>query len=111
ADVFMVDVPWNGFTQSKKVGDLAEVYQFNMSPHNYYSHLSSLISASLCAVLPNVRIMESEVEDVPWKEELITALPHIVEGEMITPTGPGWGADIVEEVARAHPWAQGKQGI
>jgi L-alanine-DL-glutamate epimerase-like enolase superfamily enzyme len=47
ADVFMVDMPWNGFTQSKKIGDLAEVYQLNMSPHNYYSHLSSFISAGL----------------------------------------------------------------
>ena len=111
ADVFMVDVPWNGFAQSKKVGDLAEVYQFNLSPHNYYSHLSSFISAALCAVLPNVRIMESEVEDVGWKEALVTALPQIVDGHMITPTGPGWGADIVEEVARAHPWEPGRQGI
>jgi L-alanine-DL-glutamate epimerase-like enolase superfamily enzyme len=29
ADVFMIDVPWNGFSQSKKIGDLAEVYQLN----------------------------------------------------------------------------------
>ncbi len=49
ADVMMIDVPWNGFSQSKKVGDLAEVFQINISPHNYYSHLSSFISASLCA--------------------------------------------------------------
>lgn len=111
ADVYMVDVPWNGFTQSKKIGDLAEVYQANMSPHNYYSHLSSFISASLCAVLPNVRIMESEVEDVPWKDDLVTASPVIVEGHMQTPTGLGWGADINEEVARAHPWRKGKLSI
>ncbi|MBV7339968.1 mandelate racemase/muconate lactonizing enzyme family protein [Chloroflexi bacterium TSY] len=39
ADVFMIDIPWNGFSQSKKVGDLAEVYQLNVAPHNYYSHL------------------------------------------------------------------------
>ena len=32
ADVFMIDVPWNGFSQSKKVGDLAEVYQLNVAP-------------------------------------------------------------------------------
>ena len=58
ADVFMIDVPWNGFAQSKKIGDLADVYQFNVAPHNYYSHLATYMSASLCAVLPNVRIME-----------------------------------------------------
>ncbi len=111
ADVFMVDVPWNGFTQSKQIGDLAEVYQFNMSPHNYYSHLSSFISASLCGVLPNVRIMEIEVEDVPWKDELTTAIPQIVDSHMRTPTGLGWGADVNEDVARAHPWRKGKLSI
>ena len=67
ADVFMIDVPWNGFAQSKKIGDLAEAYQFNVAPHNYYSHLSTFISASLCAVLPNIRIQEIDVDDVPWR--------------------------------------------
>jgi L-alanine-DL-glutamate epimerase-like enolase superfamily enzyme len=101
----------NGFTQSKKIGDLAEVYQLNMSPHNYYSHLSSFISASLCAVLPNVRIMEIEVEDVPWKDELVTVQPEIVAGQMKTPTGLGWGTEVNEEVARAYPWRKGKLSL
>lgn len=104
ADIFMIDVPWNGFAPSKKIGDLAEVYQLNVAPHNYYSHLSSLMSASLCAVLPNVRIMEIDIDDVPWKDELTTATPEIIDGYMTIPTGPGWGADINEDVARAHPW-------
>jgi galactonate dehydratase len=104
ADVFMVDVPWNGFSQSKKVGDLAEVYQLNVAPHNYYSHLASFIGATLCATLPNVRIMEIDIDDVPWKDELTTAVPEIKDGYMTVPTGPGWGADLNEEVARAHPW-------
>ncbi len=104
ADVFMIDVPWNGFSQSKKVGDLAEVFQLNVAPHNYYSHLSSFMSASLCAVLPNVRIMEIDIDDVPWKDELTTAAPEITDGYMSIPTAPGWGADLNEEVAKAHPW-------
>ena len=104
ADVFMIDVPWNGFTQSKKVGDLAEVYQLNVAPHNYYSHLGSFMSASLCGVLPNVRIMEIDIDDVPWKDELTTSVPEIVDGYMTIPTGPGWGTDLNEDVAREHPW-------
>ncbi len=109
ADVFMIDVPWNGFSQSKKVGDLAEVYQLNVAPHNYYSHLSSFVSASLCAVLPNIRIMEIEVDDVPWKDELVTNTPEIVDGYMTVPAGPGWGTDLNEEVARAHPWGKARE--
>jgi L-alanine-DL-glutamate epimerase-like enolase superfamily enzyme len=108
ADVFMIDIAWNGFSQSKKVGDLAEDYQLYVAPHNYYSHLATFIGAHLCAVLPNVRIMEIDVDDVPWREELVTKLPQISNGSMAVPTGPGWGTDLNEEVARAHLWENKK---
>ena len=105
-DVFMVDIPWNGFSQSKKIGDLAEVFQFNIAPHYYYSHLASFIGVSLCAVLPNVHIMEIDVDDVPWKDELVTCLPDIEAGHMKTPSAPGWGTELNWEEALAHPWTE-----
>jgi L-alanine-DL-glutamate epimerase-like enolase superfamily enzyme len=104
ADIMMIDVPWNGFAPSKRVGDLAHVYQLNLAPHNYYSHLSSFISASLCAVLPNIRIMEIDIDDVPWKDSLVTNTPDIVDGYMKTPTGPGWGVELNEAEIRKHLW-------
>jgi L-alanine-DL-glutamate epimerase-like enolase superfamily enzyme len=104
ADVFMVDVPWNGFTQSKKVGDLAEVFQLNVAPHNYYSHMSTFISASLCAVLPNVRILEIDIDDVAWKDDLVTEPPEIIDGYMTIPTRPGWGTDLNEKELAKHLW-------
>jgi galactonate dehydratase len=58
-DIAMVDVPWNGFTEAKKIADMCEPYEINVVPHNYYSPLSSFISANLCACVPNVRIMEN----------------------------------------------------
>jgi galactonate dehydratase len=105
-DVAMIDVPWNGFTQSKKVGDLAEMYELNVAPHNYYSHLSTLMSAHLCAVLPNVRIMEIDVDDVPWKDDLITEPLDIKDGYLRIPTRPGWGADLNEREVAKHPWTK-----
>ncbi len=104
ADVFMLDVPWNGYAQGKKVGDLAATFQHNIAPHNHYSHLSTFMSANLCAALPNVRIMEIDIDDVPWKDELVTHTPEIAAGYMTIPKGPGWGTAVNEEVARAHPW-------
>jgi galactonate dehydratase len=108
ADVFMVDVAWMGFSQAKKVGDLAQIFEFNVAPHNYYSHLSSFISASLCAVLPNIRIQEIDVDDVPLREELVTRLPEIQGGYMKVPAGPGWGTELREDVARKNPWRKPK---
>ena len=104
ADVFMIDVPWNGFAPSKKIGDLANVFHLNVAPHNYYSHLATYMSASLCAVLPNVRIMEIDIDDVPWKDDLTTHVPEIVDGNMKIPTRPGWGTELNEEAIKAHLW-------
>ena len=103
-DVASVDVIWNGFHQSKKIADLAETFEVNCAPHNYYSHLATFIGAQWCAAIPNARILEIDVDDVPWREELTTAVPEIADGELRVPAGPGWGADVVEDVLRAHPW-------
>jgi L-alanine-DL-glutamate epimerase-like enolase superfamily enzyme len=105
-DIAMVDVPWNGFTQSKKVADLAESFQINVAPHNYYSHLSTLMSAHLCACAPNIRIMEIDIDDVPWKDALITEPIDIVDGYLQIPSRPGWGADLNEAVLAQHPWTK-----
>jgi len=51
-----------------------------------------------------VRIMEIDIDDVPWKDDLTTAQPEIIDGYMTIPTVPGWGADLNEEIAREHPW-------
>jgi L-alanine-DL-glutamate epimerase-like enolase superfamily enzyme len=103
-DVASVDVIWNGFHQSKKIADLAETFEVNCAPHNYYSHLATFISAQWCAAIPNVRILEVDVDDVPWREELTTAVPKIENGALRIPSGPGWGADVNEDVLREHPW-------
>jgi L-alanine-DL-glutamate epimerase-like enolase superfamily enzyme len=103
-DVVMIDLPWNGFSQAKKIADLAEAHQLNVAPHNYYSHLSTLMSAHLCASIPNVRIMEIDIDDVPWKDDLITHRLQIVDGHLQIPDRPGWGADLNESVLAEHAW-------
>jgi len=102
-DTAIIDVPWNGFGQAYKIGHMAEAYELTVAPHNYYSHLADLHSIHLCAVLPNVRIMEIDIDDVPWKKDLVTTPPTIADGHILLPTGPGWGADVNEEVLRDHP--------
>jgi galactonate dehydratase len=103
-DVASVDVIWNGFAQSKKIADLAESFEVNCAPHNYYSHLATFIAAQWCAAIGNVRMLEVDVDDVPWKDELVGVAPEIRGGELVVPAGPGWGAEIDEQVLRAHPW-------
>jgi L-alanine-DL-glutamate epimerase-like enolase superfamily enzyme len=101
-DTVKVDVQWQGFSQARKVADLAEVYELNIAPHNYNSHLSSFQSLNLTASVSNVRIMESDVDSAPWRDEITTNAPEIKDGYMTIPTGPGWGCDLDEEAAKKY---------
>ncbi len=102
-DVAIVDIPWNGLAEGVKIAHMAEAYETNVAPHNFYGHLSTLMSAHFCAALPNVRIMEIDIDDVPWKDDLVTNPPVIEDGYLVIPEAPGWGADVNEEALRAHP--------
>jgi galactonate dehydratase len=61
------------------------------------------MSAHLAAVIPNFAIMEADIDDVPWKDDLVTQVPMIKDGVLTVPQGLGWGSDVNEEALRAHP--------
>lgn len=102
-DVAIVDVVWNGFREALGIAAVADAYEVNVAPHNFFGPLATLISAHFCAAIPNFRIMEIDVDDVPWRDELVTQPPVIESGQLSVPSGAGWGAEVNEEVVRAHP--------
>jgi galactonate dehydratase len=102
-DVAIVDVIWNGFIESMKIASLCDAYEVNIAPHNFYGHLADHISANFAAVTPNLRIMEMDIDDVPWKGEFVTHQPVIENGEFVVPNRPGWGTDVDEAAVRRHP--------
>jgi Enolase C-terminal domain-like len=83
-----------GLAESLKVAAMADAYEVNVAPHNFYSHLATLMSMHLCAVAPNVRIMEIDVGQAPWVDDLVTVKPDIRDGYVYLPTGPGWGTEV-----------------
>lgn len=102
-DVPIIDVLWNGLSESLKIASLAEMHELNVAPHNFCGPLATLMSAHFCALTPNLRIMEYDPEHVPWYEELLTRPLTIGAGELQLSAAPGWGADIDETVLSAHP--------
>jgi L-alanine-DL-glutamate epimerase-like enolase superfamily enzyme len=102
-DVAIIDVPWNGFAESLKIAAMADTYEINIAPHNFYGHLSTMMSAHLAAVVPNLRIMEIDPDVVPWHNDLFTMQPVIENGHLVLPAGPGWGTEVNEAAVRAHP--------
>ena len=56
------------------------------------------MSAHFCAAVPNFRVMEIDPDDVPWKDDILTWKPEIINGDLIVPHQPGWGAELNEEI-------------
>jgi L-alanine-DL-glutamate epimerase-like enolase superfamily enzyme len=102
-DVAIIDVPWNGIAEAVKIAAMADAYEVNVAPHNFYSHLATMMSAHFAAVVPNFRIMEIDPETVPWQDELVTRAPRIEAGHLLLPAGAGWGTEVNEAAVRAHP--------
>ena len=102
-DVLIIDAPWNGVAESLKIAAIADAYETNVAPHNFYGHLATMMSAHFCAVVPNFRIMEIDPDRVPWYDDLVTVRPEVAQGSLVLPAGPGWGTEVNEEAVRAHP--------
>ncbi len=102
-DVAIIDTPWNGVAESVKIAAMADAYEVNVAPHNFYGHLATLMSAHFAAVVPNLRIMEIDSDTVAWYDDLVTEKPQITDGYLTLPTGPGWGTEVNEKAVHAHP--------
>jgi L-alanine-DL-glutamate epimerase-like enolase superfamily enzyme len=102
-DVAIVDTPWNGVWQSMKIASLAEAHEVNVAPHNFYGHLCTMMNAHFAAAVPNLRIMETDIDRLEWDHELVTHVPHYENGELVLPDRPGWGTEPVEAAIRARP--------
>ncbi len=102
-DVGIVDAVFNGLHESVRMAALLDAYEINVAAHNSHGPLGSLISAQFCAVIPNFRYLELDVDEVPWRKSLLTHPAVIENGEYVLPNRPGWGADLNEAVALEHP--------
>ena len=110
-DVAIIDTPWNGVWQSMKIANLAEAHEVNVAPHNFYGHLCTMMNAHFAACVPNLRIMETDIDRLAWDHELFTHVPEFKDGHLIMPSRPGWGTEPVEEAIKAHPPKQSTGGL
>ena len=81
-DIIMPDLAWNGITMGKKIADYAHAYDILFAPHNCHSPINTLVSASVCATVPNFYIQEFDVDDAPWRDDIMTHPLPIENGEL-----------------------------
>ena len=62
-----------------------------------------MIHGHYSAVIPNLQLMEIDVDEVPWMSDFFTEPLVIENGELILNDKPGWGMDVKEEAVKARP--------
>jgi L-alanine-DL-glutamate epimerase-like enolase superfamily enzyme len=109
-DVAIIDGQWNGLPETMKMAHMIDSYDVNVAAHCSAGPLGALMSAHYCAAIPNFRIQEHEADTMPWHDTLLTIPNQVERGRFILSDRPGWGADVDEGVARAHPGDGGFSG-
>ena len=85
----MPDLAWNGITMGKKIADLAHAYDVLCAFHNCHSPITTLVSAAVAATIPNFAILEIDVDDAPWRDDLMTHPFEIEAATCSCRPGPG----------------------
>ncbi|MFA9517446.1 enolase C-terminal domain-like protein [Halopenitus sp. H-Gu1] len=81
-DVVIVDVLWNGIQQTTKIASM---------------------NAHWAAAVPNLRIMETDIERLPWDDDVFTTAPDYQNGKLQLPDDPGWECEPDEAALEEHP--------
>lgn len=93
-----------GILEAKKIAGMAEAYYTQVAPHLYCGPIVGAANAQVAASIPNFLILESIQRWDGFHAELLTKPVQWEDGFIITPTEPGLGVELNEEVALAHPY-------
>ncbi len=102
-NVAIVDAVRNGVGQAMKIAALAYAHDVSIAPHDFYGDLCTMTNAHFAAAVPNLYIMEVDIDRLPWEGELFTHAPDYRGGHLRVPDHPGWGTEPIEEAIRARP--------
>jgi len=103
AHVIMPDVASSGgVLEMKKIAALADTYYVPMAPHDMVGPVATAASLQLCATIPNLLVLEHQLTDVPWRQELLDAPLRVQDGYYALPTRPGLGFALNHDAVRKY---------
>jgi len=95
ADIIMPDLARaGGILEMKKIAAFADTYYVPIAPHNMMGPVATMASLHLCACVPNFLILEYQMGDVPWRDDLMDEPLPIKNGYLELPTRSGLGVKL-----------------
>jgi len=92
-----------GILECKKISAMAEANYIGLTPHNPNGPVGMAATLHWIATTPNLLMLETDVNDVPWRKEIFSGLPEIKNGIIEVSDRPGLGIEFDEKKAAEHP--------
>jgi galactonate dehydratase len=93
-----------GMLEAKKIAGMAHARLLPVAPHNPTGPVMNAMTLHLAAAIPNFSIFETVMIDVPWRRELVRESLTFDNGELLVPTMPGLGVELIDEACARFPY-------
>ena len=99
---------FGGLLEMQKLAVLADEHGVLMAPHQgSLGPVAEAAAVQLLATVPNFLIHEYLVDHSPFRRDLMSGGPELVDGHLVVPDGPGLGIELNEELLLRHPGSAG----
>lgn len=103
ARIIMPDVASSGgILETKKIAALADTYYIPVAPHDMVGPIATAASTQLCSCIPNLLVLEHQMGDVAWRNELTDEPLMVNDGHFDIPTRPGLGMALNHDAVRKY---------
>jgi galactonate dehydratase len=104
-DILQPDVcHLGGLLETKKVAGLAHMRSLPVAPHNPTGPVMNAMTLHLSLAIPNFMVFETVSRDVPWRNELVRESLDFRDGDIMAPSAPGLGVELIEEACARFPY-------
>jgi galactonate dehydratase len=94
-----------GIWKTRQVCAMVDAHYGVMAPHQAQGPISTATCVQIGACTPNLLVQELFDEfNVSWERELVDQSPHVVDGKIAIPDGPGLGVDLTWAEVEKHPY-------
>jgi galactonate dehydratase len=104
-DILQPDVSHaGGLSEVKRIAHMAHIDYIPVAPHNPVGPVMNAMTLHTSVAIPNFSIFETVSVDVPWRKELVRETLVFDKGDLLAPTAPGLGVELIEEACAKFPY-------
>ena len=107
-DIIQSDCNFTGISEGWHIAQVAHLYGRLQCPHNWHGGLTTMANIHFVAGVPNGHMCELNKTFNPLKEAIFKNPLTVENGYMKLPDKPGFGVEVIEDIARRFPFVPGK---